>query len=166
VANPKTTGELFFENYCTLNGYDAEHGVNWRERFGVDTAKDPDYLIERVGDRAIAEVKHFEKRRMKDQLDLMPGRAMYFGGRDLYAKLQGSIRAAAEEQLAPFASVGLPLIVVVTDPLQSDVSFDSDDVVSALFGQVGWTVDLKPGGRIEAVFGEDGAVLTRVTTFW
>jgi len=160
MANPKTPGDLFFENYCALNGYDPEYGVRWHERFGVNTDKDPDYLIERVGDRAIVEVKHFETRRMKDQLLATPGRAMYFGGPELYAKLQASVRAAAQEQLAPFASVGLPLVVVVTNPMQSDVSFDPDDVVSALFGQVELAVDPEPGGRIQAVFSEDGAVLT------
>ena len=159
MANPKTPGDLFFENYCALNGYDPERGVNWCKRFGVNTDKDPDYMTARVGDRAIVEVKTFETRRIRDELIATAGRAMY-GGRELYKKLQSSIRAAAEEQLAPFASVGLPLVVVVSDPRPSDVSLDPDDVVSALFGQVGLVVDREPGGRMRAVFSEDGAVLT------
>ena len=27
VADPKTPGDLFFESYCALNGYDAQHGA-------------------------------------------------------------------------------------------------------------------------------------------
>jgi hypothetical protein len=125
-GQPQDSRGLFFENYCALNGYDPEYGVRWHERFAVNTDKDFDYLIERVGDRAIVEVKHFETRRMKDQLLATPGRAIYFGGPDLYAKLQVSVRDVSQEQLAPFASVGLPLVVVVTNPMQSDVSFDPD----------------------------------------
>jgi hypothetical protein len=26
VADPKTSGDLFFESYCALNGYDTQHG--------------------------------------------------------------------------------------------------------------------------------------------
>jgi len=87
---------------------------------------------------------------------------MRVGGWDLYKKLYWSILDAGD-QLVPFASVGLPLVVVVTNPMHSDVSFDPDDVVSALFGQVGLMVDPDPGGRIRAVFSEDGTVLTHDT---
>lgn len=53
VADPKTPGDELFENYCVLNGYLAEYNPNWRERVGLDTAKNPDYLNdrERPGDR-------------------------------------------------------------------------------------------------------------------
>lgn len=50
--------------------------------------------------------------------------------------------------------------MLVTNPTQSDVRLDPDDVVSALFGQVGLVVDREAGGRMQAVFSEDGAVLT------
>ena len=41
MANPKTRGDLLLENYCALNGYDPQHGVDWRELFRVNTDKDP-----------------------------------------------------------------------------------------------------------------------------
>ena len=50
MANPMTPGDLFIENYCALNGYLAERDANWRERFGIYTATNPDYLIDRAGD--------------------------------------------------------------------------------------------------------------------
>jgi hypothetical protein len=49
VVDPKTPGDKFFEDYCSLNGYLAERDVRWTERFAVDTAKNPDYLIDRAG---------------------------------------------------------------------------------------------------------------------
>jgi hypothetical protein len=102
MADPKTPGDLFFENYCLLNGYDFEHDVPWRERFGVNTEKDPDYLVDRVGDRAIVEVKHFTTTRLTERLLNSPRLTAWFGSRDLYGNLENAIRDAGA-QLAPFA---------------------------------------------------------------
>jgi hypothetical protein len=161
VANPTTPGEEFFENYCMLNGYLAEHDVNWRERFGVDTEKNPDYLIDRVGDRAIVEVKHFETTRVTERLLAESGRAVWWTQAESFGTIQSAVRYAAEEQLAQFAGLGIPLVVALTNPLQADVSFDPEDVVSALFGRVEWHFDWNREARPpQAVFTGDGAVLT------
>jgi hypothetical protein len=58
------------------------------------------------------------------------------------------VRAAAEEQLAPFAPLGVALVIAVTNPMRSDVSFDPSDVVSALLGQEMLLIDPEPGGRV------------------
>ena len=160
VADPKTPGDLFFESYCALNGYDAQHVVRWRARFGVDTPKNRDYLVDRVGDRAIVEVKHFTTTRLTERVMSSPRQTASFGGRDLYGNLQKAIRDASG-QLAPFASVGVALVVLMTNPTGSDINFHCDDVVSALFGEVKLRVDAEPGGRVEAVFSENGEVLAR-----
>jgi hypothetical protein len=110
VADPKTPGEEFFENYCALNGYIAEHDVNWRERFGVDTEKNPDYLIDRGGDLAIVEVKHFETTRVPERLLADPRRAVWWTEAESFGTLQSAVRYAAEEQLAPFRAVGIPVL--------------------------------------------------------
>lgn len=160
MANPVTCGDLLFEEYCLLNGYTYERDVDWRVAFGVQTAKAPDYLIDRVGDRAIVEVKHFQTRTRKDKLLQNPGQAIRVSGRDLYGSLRRSIRDAAQ-QLAPFARLGVPLIVAVANPSRSDVSLDPTDVVSALFGEVTWRIDTSADMRIQPVYGEDGLVIER-----
>lgn len=160
MANPKTPGDVFFENYCAMNGYVETYEPDYEGLFRIKSQKKPDYVLERAGDRALVEVKHFETRAQTERLMAAPGQTMSFGGRELYGTLQGAIRQAAEEQLAPFASVGVPLVVVVTNPLHADVDFDADDVLSALFGQVSLRVDLEnPGGSHMVVSGKDGAVL-------
>ena len=78
-GKPQDSRRPVLRGLLTVN--DFERGVDWRQRFGVSSDKDPDYLIERVDDRAIVEVKHFETRRMKDRFDAASGRTMYFGGR-------------------------------------------------------------------------------------
>jgi len=159
VADPKTPGDEFFEAYCSLNGYLAERDVDWRTRFGVETAKNPDYLVDRVGDRAIIEVKHFETTRVTDRLRAEPGRAVWWTEAESFGTLQSAVRYAAEQQLAPFASVSIPLVAALTNPLHADVSFDADDVVSALLGRVRLLVDPAPGGEMQSVFTGGGAVL-------
>jgi hypothetical protein len=161
VPNPLTEGDRFFETYCTANGYIVQRDVDWRQRYAIDTDKDPDYLIERGGDEAIVEVKHFETRRTTQRLLDAPGQAVWSGGRDLYGPLQSSIRKAGG-QLAPFATVGIPLVIVVTNPLGADVDFDPDDVVAALLGQVKLRIDIEQPHGTQPIFsGKDGAVLHR-----
>jgi hypothetical protein len=158
MANPKTPGDLFFEQYCDLNGYLTFYDPVNDPSVDIDGTKEPDYLIDRAGDRALVEVKHFTTMRQKEQLMASPGKALSFGGRQLYGTLKTSIRAGGE-QLEPFVALGVPLVVVVTDPRHSDVSLDRDDVVSALFGEVKWTVG--PGvGHVSSVYSrKDAAVL-------
>lgn len=166
VPEPKTEGDLLFESYCFLNGYHAEHvehpengAGDWRKQFGVITDAKPDYLVQRASDRAIVEVKEFRTTRVSARRVLEPASSMRIGGPDLWRPLRNSVREAGERQLAPFAILGVPLVVAVTDPWRSDVSFDPSDVVSALFGQETVRVDPEPGGRVQLMFSEDGAVL-------
>ena len=159
MADPKTPGDEFFEDYCSLNGYLAEHDVDWRGRFGVDTGKNPDYLIDRAGDQAIVEVKHFETTRVTDRLLAEPRRAVWWTAAESFGTLQSAVRYAGERQLAPFAAVGIPLVATLTNPLHADVSFDADDIVSALLGPVKLVVNMEPGGQMQSVFTSGGAVL-------
>lgn len=160
MADPKTPGDEFFENYCALNGYLTEYDPDWRERFGVDTAKNPDYLIDRVSDQAIVEVKQFATTRVSDRLLAEPRQAVWWTAAESFGTIQSAIRSAAEEQLAPFGALGIPLVAALTNPLHADVSFDADDVVSALLGPVRLVVDLEPAGEMQSVFTGGGAVLT------
>jgi hypothetical protein len=159
VPNPKTPGDLFFENYCDLNGY-----LHWHEpdssRLGIDAPTTPDYLIDRGGNRAIVEVKHFETTHVTDRLWETPGRAVWWTKAEAVGTIQSAVRYAAERQLAPLAGVGIPLVAVLTNPLGADISFDREDV-SALFGPVKYPVDPEVGQLMQPVFTGGGAVLTR-----
>ena len=95
MANPKTPGDRYFETYCDLNGY------LWTFEPALGSPTAPDYLIDRAGDRAIVEVKHFETTRETDKLLASPNLTAGFGGRELYGTLQAAIRSGGE-QLAPF----------------------------------------------------------------
>jgi hypothetical protein len=153
-------GEQFFDNHCLLNGYHPERGVDWRERFDVDTAKDPDRLVHRAGDQAIVEIKHFETTRVSERLLAAPARAVWWTPAESFGTIQAAVRYAAEQQLAPFAGLRVPLVAALTNPLQADVSFDPDDVVSALLGPVRYRVDdADSDDPPQAIFTGGGAVL-------
>ena len=85
---------------------------------------------------------------------------MWWTEAESFGTLQSAVRYAAEQQLAPFAAVGLPLVASLSNPLHADVSFDAEDVVAALLGPVKLVVDVEPGGRMQSVFAGGGGVLT------
>ena len=114
MANPKTPGDLSFEQYCDLNGYLWSYEPG-RESLGVEPPTKPDYLIERGGDRAVVEVKRFTTMRETEKNMASPSAAgvpmrtlqEWMGHRDLsttqrYADYAPSTREA-EMVAAAFA---------------------------------------------------------------
>jgi hypothetical protein len=153
MANPKTPGDLFFETYCNLNGYFCTH----EPALGSPTA--PDYQIDRAGDQAVVEVKYFTRTRQIEKLMASPGQAMFM--ESTVGKLQSAIRAGGD-QLSPCSGLNLPLVVVLTTPVMTDVDLDREDVVSALLGPTRLILDLERPGVEESVYsGEGAAVLHR-----
>jgi hypothetical protein len=153
LANPKTPGDLFFEDYCDLNGY------LWTYEPRLRSSTAPDYLIDRAGDRAVVEVKHFTVTQQLERLMAAPGRALFV--KSTVGNLQSAVREGGE-QLRPCAGLELPLVIVLTNPLDTDVDLDRDDVVSALLGRTALLVDLDHPGQEQTVYsGENAAVLHR-----
>ena len=105
-AGERTAGDLMFEAYLCEQGYpEPEHEP------ALGTTKRPDYLLKRNGQRCMCEVKEFNKdtRSTPDQPD---------GTVDLKTVLKliwSQLRQAAR-QLKEVADLGLPLVVVVTNP--------------------------------------------------
>lgn len=153
MANPKTPGDLFFEKYCDLNGY------FWTYEPALGSPGPLDYLIDRAGDRAVVEVKHFTTTRQRQKLMAAPGQAMYM--ESTVGKLQSAIRLGGD-QLSPCSGLNLPLVVLLTTPVPTDVDLDPDDVVAALLGKTTHVFDLERAGLEQTVYsGEDAAVLHR-----
>ena len=108
MAQPWTVSETRFAEYLIVHGYEPERDVGWRLKFGVDTPKDPDFLVSRAAEiLAICEVKEFTD----TPLDRRLARARYAtsSSAELYGSASDAIRDAAREQLRPFAGIGLPL---------------------------------------------------------
>ena len=133
MANPPTESEKRLDAYLAAHGYIGEGDIDWRERFGVDTAKNPDRLISRALETlAIGEIKEWRS----SALDSIPAgqRSASFSGEQIFGTLADAVQAAALEQLRPFKDIGLPLIVFLANPHHKHVPLGPDDMTRSLFG--------------------------------
>ena len=133
MPNPPTESEKRFDEYLQAHGYVGEQDIDWRERFGVDTPKNPDRLVSRAREElAICEVKEWQS----SPLDRIPAgqRSASFSGEQIFGTLADAVQAAALEQLRPFKDVGVPLVVVLANPHHKHVPLGADDMTRSLFG--------------------------------
>jgi hypothetical protein len=92
----------------------------------------PDYLVEHAGETCLCEVKEFARGTTS-----MPHAAGKRGGswsmQTVLRPIRSQIRDAAR-QLKPFASSGLPLVVVLTNPHGAAVNCGSQEMIWAMCG--------------------------------
>ncbi len=144
MAQRWTQSETLFAEYLTTHGYQLERDLDWRSRFGLDTSKNPDFLLSRAREElGICEVKEFTDtpvdRRLAAGCSSGPGT-------ELYSSAGDAVRQAAGEQLRPFADVGLPLVVVLANPHGKVVALAPNTMPMSLFGITETVVfDVGPG---------------------
>src|ERR1700727_2259212 len=133
MANPPNESEERVRSYLETHGYIAEHDLDWRERFPeVETTKNPDFLVSRAGEvLAICEVKQWESSRVDKRLAVH--RSGSFSSEEMHKSAADAVQDASREQLRPFADVGLPLVVVVANPLHCFVPLGREDIARSLF---------------------------------
>jgi hypothetical protein len=128
----RTEADRWLEGYANEYGYTACFEPPWERIFGRTFGTNPDFLIERDGERAVAEVMGIRSQRVLDYLDEQGGTA-YVPPRVDRAPIARALRDKAD-QLAPFAVTGAPLVIVLARAPGSDLSLGSDDVQEAMFG--------------------------------
>jgi hypothetical protein len=57
------------------------------------------------------------------------------------------------DQLRPLAGLGVPLVIVLANPLGADVILDGQHVIAGMFGNPGFSIPIDPtiGGRAEGI---------------
>jgi hypothetical protein len=131
-SNPKTAADERFEAYLIDHGIPYEYEPPWEERLGVEVEVNPDFLVEPDGAKVVAEVKQFETTHIRDRLS--PGRVVTLSGREVYRHLRSAMTTTAREQLLPFQRAGVPLVVVLANPLGADVAMDDEHLTHAICG--------------------------------
>ena len=132
MANPPTPSERLFEAYLDAHGFVFEHDLDWRVRFGVDAYTNPDYLVGRaLEDLAICEAKERTSTAVDRHLAEHPFGT--FNSETVYSPVARTVRDAAE-QLAPFSSVGLPLVAVLANPRHLFVPLGADEMAKIVAG--------------------------------
>jgi hypothetical protein len=149
-SNPKTAADERFEAYLSEHRIPFEYEPDWAEEFGIEVEDTPDYLVDPDGTRVICEVKQFESTRIKDRLLRTPGRAVGISPREEFGPIRSKVTQTAREQLSPFQGLGVPLVVVLADPLNADVQLDSYSVAHALLGNPKVTFSVGPEGPTDA----------------
>jgi hypothetical protein len=145
VSGPRTAADERFERYLRDHDFAYRFEPDWAAEVGVVADAKPDYVIARDGLRAIAEVKGFTtdrlRRRFSDQ------RYGTLSDKEIFGPVRSAFADAAR-QLAPFASTGLPLIVVLANPAAADVFLDDWHVQHALIGNPAFSIpiDTSTGG--------------------
>jgi hypothetical protein len=160
-----TESEQRFVDYLESRGYEWLYEPDYQEVLGLPTRLDvrPDFLVSRGDRRVICEVRQFEKGAIDRELEGAGFRSL--SDKDVYGRARLALVEKAE-QLKPLADCGLPLVIVLSNPVGAFVSLDSDDMVSVIFGNPKWTfpIDSKSGAQAgpTSLIAEDfGAFVSR-----
>jgi len=156
VSGPnKQLAEEWFEDYLRergLDGGDDQHP----DLGGGLKAPRPDYRISGGTEGAICEVKGFTNSKANRRMAEATGAVTLSGG-DVYGSVRNTIAKAAKRQLRPYRHREEALIVVLANPRGVYVPLEqADDVIAAMYGNLGVAVPLDGSSDGQTIFMEDG----------
>jgi hypothetical protein len=130
--------EKRFAAYLDSHGYHWKHEPDYQLELGLQAplATRPDFLITSGGTRTVGEVRQFETTHLREQLAKSGGRG-FLSAKTVYGALRSGIFEKAR-QLRPLAGAGVPLLVVLANPLGADVMLDAHHVQAAMWGNPGY----------------------------
>jgi hypothetical protein len=136
-----TISEEWFDEYLDANGYSYE------EEPDLGVVKHPDRLIERVGVKAICEVKEFTTDAMQRRWPEGGSHFGSFSGEDWMLNVRRAISDKAE-QLEPLAGDSRPLVIVLANPHGVRAEITGEKLIEAMYGdlQVTFPWDPETGG--------------------
>jgi hypothetical protein len=140
--------EQRFAAYLGSHGYTWSFEPDYQAEFMLEaplTTK-PDFILTREGERAVGEVRQFETTRIRDRL-AKSGGYVAWSDQEVYGPLRSGIWEKAE-QLRPLTGVGVPLVVVLANPLNADVMLDEQHLQAAMWGNPAFVIpiDTSTGG--------------------
>jgi hypothetical protein len=144
-------GERRFAAYLDEQGYSWKHEPDYRVELALTRppATKPDFLLERDGQRAVAEVRQFESSVLQNHLSGR-GRVGAVAPEKVFGQQRSALWEKAE-QLRPLAGMGVPLVIVLVNALGKLVSLDDFHIQAAMWGNPGFafTIDPASGGLTE-----------------
>jgi hypothetical protein len=143
--------ELRFAAYLDDHAYTWKHEPDYQAELGLPARLEtkPDFLLERSGSRAVAEVRQFESSVLQNQLSGM-GHGGVVGPEKVFGQQRSAMFEKAQ-QLRPLTGAGVPLLIVLSDPLGKLVPLDDWHVQVAMWGNaaVSIPIDTTTGGPAE-----------------
>ena len=144
VPVPTQESERRFAGYLDTHGYDWDFEPDYQQVLGLGkpVSTHPDFLVARDDERAICEVQQFDLGEVDSKLADMKYGVM--SEKDVYGRARLALVDKAR-QLEPFADLGVPLVVVLSNPLGAFVPLDEHHMISVIFGNPKWTVPIDTG---------------------
>jgi hypothetical protein len=138
MTGPRTEADERFERYLREHGVAFECEPDWAAETGIVSVMNPDYLL-LSPQRVIAEVKGFTTDRISRRV--AGQRYGVLSDKEVFGPVRSAFAGAAR-QLAPFAATGLPLVVVLANPLGADVFLAEWHVQHALIGNPKFSIPI------------------------
>lgn len=143
--------EHLFAAYLDDHSYAWKHEPDYQAELGLAAplATKPDFLIERGGHGAVAEVRQFESSVLQNHLSKI-GRAGVVRPEKVFGAQRSAMYEKAQ-QLRPLSGAGVPLLIVLANPLGKLVPLDDWHVQVAMWGNaaVSVPIDTTTGGAAE-----------------
>ncbi len=130
MSNPKTDGDLLFEDYLRHLGYED---WEYEPDFGVQTL--PDYRVTHDGISCACEVTAFARDAGGDLVFAPSARTR--SAKEVFSPHRNKFRDCAR-QLKPLADLRIPLIIVLTNPASALLHLSARDIAWAMYGDPTW----------------------------
>jgi hypothetical protein len=147
VSAAFTDSEHRFAAYLNAHGYDWQYEPDYQAELELEQPlqQHPDFLVSRGATRVVCEVRQFDLGSVDRKLAGMKSGVL--SEKDVYGRARLALIEKAR-QLESLADSGLPLVIVLSNPLGAFVPMDFQHMTSVLFGNPKWTIpiDTQTGG--------------------
>jgi len=145
----KTKSELLFEELLKKRKYKFLKGEDYFKK----DEKCPDYIVKTEYGDIICEVKEFIEPEIHKLIQKQKVRT--FSSKSILNPIKNKIRRASL-QFKPYIRNNLPMIVILSNPYSYFVDLSNEEILSAMFGEIGISIPLMDGKEPEWFFGRDG----------
>lgn len=149
MKTEKTKSELLFEELLQKRGFEFEKG----EDFFKAGEKCPDYYVATKYGDIICEVKEFNEPEIHKMM--MKEKVRTFSDKQILNPIKNKINDASK-QLKPYEEYKIPLIVILSNPNNYFVDLSDEEILSAMFGEIGISIPLNDGKEDNWFFGRNG----------
>ena len=149
MERAKTKSELLFEELLQKRGFEFQKG----EDFFKVGKKCPDYYVATEYGDIICEVKEFKEPEIHKIM--MKEKVRTFSDKQILNPIKNKIKDASK-QLKPYKKYKIPLVVILSNPNNYFVDLSDEEILSAMFGEIGIAIPLNNGKEDNWYFGRNG----------
>jgi hypothetical protein len=154
MKKQKTKSEVLFEKLLKKRGFEFIKG----EDFFEEGKKCPDYYVKTAYGDLICEVKEFNEPEIHKMIRKQ--KVIAFSSKRILNPIKNKINAASD-QLKPYTKNKIPMIVILSNPYGYFVDLSNEEILSAMFGEIGISIPLIDGKEANWFFGRNGILTSQ-----